>query len=171
MPHSFTGLVEPGGIAVSGSDLFVTNSNYGTIGEYTTSGGTVNASFIPLSGHAYGITASGSDLFFSESGIQEYTTSGAVVNASLIEDASLGPALTASGSDLFFVTSNNTIGEYTTSGAVVNAELASGLNNPNGIVVTPSPTPEPSTLLLLGVGWAAGIRLATAATGSRRQRN
>jgi len=41
----------PNGIAVSGSDLFVTNvgsgtPGSGTIGEYTTSGATVNASLI-----------------------------------------------------------------------------------------------------------------------------
>ena len=34
------------GIAVDGSDLFVVNSNLGTIGEYTISGATVNASLI-----------------------------------------------------------------------------------------------------------------------------
>jgi hypothetical protein len=40
-----SGLYEPDGIAVSGSDLFVTNNN-GTIGEYTTSGATVNAALV-----------------------------------------------------------------------------------------------------------------------------
>ncbi len=34
------------GIAVSGGDLFVTNSDANTIGEYTTSGATVNASLV-----------------------------------------------------------------------------------------------------------------------------
>ena len=41
-----SGLNAPGGIAVSGSTLFVTNTNSGTIGEYTTSGATVNASLV-----------------------------------------------------------------------------------------------------------------------------
>jgi autotransporter-associated beta strand protein len=45
-----SGLDEPVGIAVSGSDVFVVNSggsaNQGSIGEYTTSGGTVNADLI-----------------------------------------------------------------------------------------------------------------------------
>jgi hypothetical protein len=36
----------PVGIAVDGSDLFVTNGFGNTIGEYTTSGATVNASLI-----------------------------------------------------------------------------------------------------------------------------
>ncbi len=34
------------GIALSGSDLFVTTQKADTIGEYTTSGGTVNASLV-----------------------------------------------------------------------------------------------------------------------------
>jgi hypothetical protein len=37
---------EPSGVAVSGSDLFVTNSSNNTIGEYTTAGATVNAALI-----------------------------------------------------------------------------------------------------------------------------
>jgi hypothetical protein len=36
----------PIGIAISGSDLFIANFNTGTVGEYTTSGATVNASLI-----------------------------------------------------------------------------------------------------------------------------
>jgi hypothetical protein len=40
----------PGQIAISGSDLFVTNAGNNTIGEYTTSGATVNASLVSGSG-------------------------------------------------------------------------------------------------------------------------
>jgi len=49
-----SGLDEPFGIAVSGSDLFVTNTATGTIGEYTTSGATVNAALIPVPGSPAG---------------------------------------------------------------------------------------------------------------------
>ena len=38
--------VSGGNLFVSGGNLFVTNANNGTIGEYTTSGATVNASLI-----------------------------------------------------------------------------------------------------------------------------
>jgi hypothetical protein len=41
-----SGFNVPSGIAVSGSNLFVTNYYNGMIGEYTTSGATVNASLI-----------------------------------------------------------------------------------------------------------------------------
>jgi DNA-binding beta-propeller fold protein YncE len=82
-----TGLNNPADIAVSGSNLFVTNQGNGTIGEYTTSGATVNASLITgLSGPG-GIAVSGSNLFvanYNAGTIGEYTISGATVNASLI---------------------------------------------------------------------------------------
>ena len=41
-----TGLSQPPAIAVSGSALFVSIPNIGTIGEYTTGGATVNASLV-----------------------------------------------------------------------------------------------------------------------------
>ncbi len=41
-----SGLSTPIGIAVSGSDLFIDNNAYGTMGEYTTSGARVNASLV-----------------------------------------------------------------------------------------------------------------------------
>ena len=119
-----SGLNNPYGIAVSGSNLFVANYQHGngTIGEYTTSGGTVNASLV-------------SGLSWSEwhcrvwiepvcrelhtGTIGEYTTSGAVVNASLISGLSQPMGIAVSGSNLFVANyGNGTIGEYTTSGAV-----------------------------------------------------
>ncbi len=45
-PSLFWGSNFQQGIAALGSDLFVTNWSNGTIGEYTTSGGTVNASLV-----------------------------------------------------------------------------------------------------------------------------
>jgi PEP-CTERM motif len=41
-----SGLTFPGAIAVSGDKLFVVNPFANTVGEYTTSGATVNASLI-----------------------------------------------------------------------------------------------------------------------------
>src|SRR5208283_4290032 len=54
-----TGLCSPVGIAVSGSNLFVTSStstqSNGTIGEYTTSGAVVNASLVTGLSRPWGI--------------------------------------------------------------------------------------------------------------------
>src|ERR1700677_2320986 len=56
-----TGLSNPAGIAVSGSDIFVTNLSVGgSIGEYTTTGGTVNASLVTGLNDPYGIAVIGS---------------------------------------------------------------------------------------------------------------
>ena len=60
----------------------------GTIGEYTTSGATVNASLITGLNRPMGIAVFGSGICLSRTvdggTIGEYTTSGATVNASLI---------------------------------------------------------------------------------------
>jgi hypothetical protein len=80
-------LINPWGIALSGSNLFVTNQNTGTIGEYTTSGATVNPALISGLSNPTGIAVSGSDLFVANVGtgtIGEYTTAGATVNPTLI---------------------------------------------------------------------------------------
>ena len=62
-----SGLNDPTAIAVSGSDLFVTEAGSGTVGEYTTSGATVNASLISGLGIGpTGIAVSGSDLFVTD---------------------------------------------------------------------------------------------------------
>ncbi|MFL6450874.1 MAG: hypothetical protein ACJ746_24815, partial [Bryobacteraceae bacterium] len=71
------------GIAVSGSDLFVSNFAIGTIGEYTTVGDTVNPALISGLIGPVGIAVSGSDLFVSKfynGTIGEYTTAGDTVN-------------------------------------------------------------------------------------------
>ncbi len=70
------------------------------------------------------------------------------MNASLVSGLDHPNGIAVSGSNLF-VTNGNSIGEYTTSGAVVNADLVSGLQGPWAIAVVP--TPEPSTLVLLGI--------------------
>src|SRR5579862_7182174 len=49
-------------IAVSGSDIFITNITTGKVGEYTTSGATVNANLITGLNSPEGIAVSGSNL-------------------------------------------------------------------------------------------------------------
>jgi hypothetical protein len=54
-PAPISGLIEPVGIAVSGSDLFVTNVFGNTIDEYTTDGATVNPALISGLSAPFGI--------------------------------------------------------------------------------------------------------------------
>ena len=88
----------------SGQDIYVTNANTGTIGEYTTSGAVVNASLVSGLNDPNGLAVSGSNLFVANSGngtIGEYTTSGATVNASLVSGLNDPSGIAVSGSDLF----------------------------------------------------------------------
>ena len=131
-----------------------------TIGEYTTSGATVNAALISGLNVAHGVAVSGSNLFVANNGsgnpgtgtIGEYTTSGATVNAALITGLSGPDGIAIDGSDLFVTNAlSGTIGEYTRSGATVNAALITGLSVPTGIAIpaTVTTTPESGTLTLL----------------------
>jgi len=70
--------------------VLVANFGSGTIGEYSTSGVTINSSLISGLGEPNGIAISGNDLFVANSSgvtpttaVGEYTLSGNTVNASL----------------------------------------------------------------------------------------
>jgi len=154
-----------------GGNIYVVNNVNGTIGEYTTSGATVNASLVSGLNYPTGIAVSGSNLFVTNyydntlgesNSIGEYTTSGAVVNASLFSVLGDPQGIAVSGSDLFVANYNpaypgiGSIGEYTTSGGTVTRLLVTGLSSPVGIAVTP----EPSTLALLGTGAVALLAYA-----------
>jgi uncharacterized delta-60 repeat protein len=130
----------PVSVAVSNSDLFVADSPT-SIGEYSTSGATINATLISGS-EVDGFAISGSDIFASDAStgtVGEYTTAGTAVNADLISDANGPHAIAISGSDLFVVNmTNGTIGEYTTAGQTVNAALITVSANPSGIAISGS---------------------------------
>ena len=129
------------GIVVSGSDLFITNVNAGTIGEYTTAGVAVNADLISGLTFPQFIAVSGSDLLVTNEyagTISEYTMGGVLINANFISGLNEPSDLVVSGADLFIaVTAHGAgqIGEYTTAGATVNANLIPGLSDPWPIAV------------------------------------
>jgi autotransporter-associated beta strand protein len=139
-----SGLSHPVGIAVSGSNIYVTEKFNGTIGAYnTTSGAVVNANLVSGLNNPSGIAVSGSNIYVvnEQNGtIGAYnTTSGAVVNTNLVSGLNNPFGIAVSDSNIYVVNKQNgTIGAYTTSGAVVNARLVSGLNNPSGIAVSGS---------------------------------
>jgi hypothetical protein len=102
------------------AQIFVANSGNGTIGEYTTSGATVNASLITGLNKIQGIAVSGSDLFVSTDNvgqpgvISEYTTSGALVNTlTFTNNGDSSGALAASGSDVYAILNPNTASQNT----------------------------------------------------------
>ena len=113
----------PTAIALSGSDLYVAEYNFGFVERLTI--GTTSSSWLNLMlGGPRGIAVSGSDLYtasYLTSIIGKYTTSGTAVNAGLVTNSfgmnyPLGIAV--SGSYLYVVTSD-TIWQFTPSGAMV----------------------------------------------------
>jgi autotransporter-associated beta strand protein len=120
--------------------IFVESDGDGTVGEYTTSGATVNASLLSGFNSPNNIAVSGGNLFVTDDGngrIGEYSTSGVAVNAFLVSGLNSPYGIAVSGGNLFATDrSTGTIGEYTTSGALVNGSLVSGLHNPDGIAVS-----------------------------------
>ena len=117
------------------AQIFVTNFDAGTIGEYTTSGVPVNPALITgLNGPAE-IAVSGGNLFVTNvlgDTVGKYTTSGVPVNPALITGL-IGPGgLAVSGGNLFVGSIQNEmseifkIGKYTTSGTPVNPNLIPG---------------------------------------------
>ncbi len=140
---------------MSGSNLYVANFNAGTIGQYTTSGSIVNASLISVQGPTQ-VVVSGSRLFVLDNTgtIGEYTLSGDVVNASLISGLS-AYNFAVLGSNIF-VAVHGGVSQYTTAGVLVNAALISGVQGGiRGIAVEEADAasaPEPSTIMLVGIG-------------------
>jgi hypothetical protein len=112
------------------AQIFVTNFNSGTVGEYTTSGAPINPALISGLPGPTGIAVSGDKLFVKNGDkISEYTTSGALVNAALISDVVGNGNVAVSGHDLFAAhdhplsDADSVVGKYTTSGGTVDPAL------------------------------------------------
>jgi hypothetical protein len=134
------------GITISGNKIFVAQNQNHTIGEYTTTGATVNADLISNVSSPVGIVVTANDIFVANysgtEGIEEFTLSGTAVGTPLVYDDDGPNALALSGNDLFvsndvvpsgsYNESSATIGEYTTSGTTVNASLITGVDQFNG---------------------------------------
>src|SRR5205814_983245 len=125
----------------NGGSIFVANFDFdnqqGSIGEYTTSGATLNPKLITQGlATPVGIAVFGSRLFVTDylaGTIGEYTTSGQIVNSSFITGLAQPISIAVTSSDLFVTQDNGTVGEYNLDGTVVNAQLISGLITPYGI--------------------------------------
>jgi hypothetical protein len=120
--------------------IFVVNQGSGTIGEYTLSGTTINASLISGLQSPTGMAISGSYLYVAQENgtLKEYTTSGKLVNPALITGLYLPWGVAVSGDYLYVANAggeSSTVGKYTTSGVAVNASLISGLGNPTGLAL------------------------------------
>jgi len=81
-----TGLNKPVGIAVSGSNLFVTNygtgNGTGSVGEYTNAGAAVNVSLVTGLNFPIGIAVAGSNLFVTN--VTSFNATGLLVMAGVL---------------------------------------------------------------------------------------
>jgi len=126
--------------SASVGDVFIVNTNgtTGTVGEYTTDGGTVNPALITDLNNPWGVAVSGTYLYVSNQGngtISEYTTSGTLVNANFVTGLSGPVGIAVSGTDLYVVNQgpgpgDGWVGKYNAvTGAPVNPNLITGLHN------------------------------------------
>jgi hypothetical protein len=137
----------------------------GRIGEYTTSGTTVNDSLASGVYDPGGLSLSGTDIFvvydFNNGGnhygyVGEFTTSGGTVNAYLLSGLNSPTATAVSGTDLFVGDMDDgSIGEFSTSGTTINTSLVSGLSQFNSTFdIAIAPVPEPSSWASILAGGA-----------------
>jgi hypothetical protein len=126
------------------ANLFVTNGSGSSVGEYTTTGQTVNASLVPTGSGLFtpeGIAIDGADFLVAEffaGRIASFNSTGTPVSIGDGFDGTMfnPEGITAYNGDLFVANYANgytdwgTIGEFTLGGDVVNTALITGLTSP-----------------------------------------
>ena len=121
-------------VAISGSPA--------TIGEYTTSGGIVNAALVSGLTTPMGIALSGSNLFVvdrEDGQVDEYTTSGAMLVAPLVSGLDNPYSVVISGTDMFVSIQNSPdVDEFSTSGTAVSEPLFAVGFAPSGLALSGS---------------------------------
>ena len=128
------------------AQLYVSEFNFGTVGEYDTTGA-VNTNFSIIMGLSdpNAPTVSGDNLFVANAGsntVGKYdANTGAVINATLIPvtaGLSNPAALAVSGNDLFVANHSGTIGKYNVSTGAVNTTFSTitGLSNPYALALS-----------------------------------
>jgi hypothetical protein len=128
-------------------NLFVTvppsPDTQGTIGEYTNSGATVNASLLTGLSFPGSIAVSDGFIYVTNSiagTIGKYTISGVAINPTLISGLNSPQDIEVSGGNLYVAEYrdglNSRVGKYTTSGETVNPSLITGLQSATGLAIS-----------------------------------
>ncbi len=146
-----SGLNSPEGLAFDGrGNLFETDASSGNIYEFTPSG--TRSTFVSGLVAPGGLAFDGSGNLYVSSvnlgTIYEFTPAGS--QSTFGSSGSSGLLAFDSSGNLFDGDAGGSIYEFTPSGT--RSTFASGLVNPAGLAFAPTPTPEPSTLVLFAVG-------------------
>ena len=135
------GLVLPGGLALSGTKLFVSDFANGTVGVYlAATGHTIKAKLIKGLVGPIGLAVDGNNLFVavSSGSIGKYNaTTGAPIKSDFITGLSDPNGLALIDNKLYVANyTSGVVGEYdATTGAAINPNFITGLTNPRAIVV------------------------------------
>jgi hypothetical protein len=124
-----SGLNLPWGIAVSPTNIYVSDYANGTVGEFTLSGAPVNTSLISGLGSPHNLLISGGNLYVlnqSSGSLGEYTLAGAPINSSLISGLGSPVGVTISDNFIYVAINDGTVGKYNLDGTSVNTSLISG---------------------------------------------
>jgi len=132
-------------VHASQAQIFIANSDDGTVGEYTLSGTPINKSLISGLNDPTAVSVSGSNIFVMTSPddgtarIGEYTISGDQINPNLITGLNAPAGMAMSGPDIFIGDFYNSgISEFTTAGTTVKSPLVAGAGEPFAIAVSGS---------------------------------
>jgi len=141
-----SGLVSPFGMAFDNSgNVYVSNLNGNTIGKYSSTGATINASYITGLNMPNGIAFDSTGNLYvanlyagsaSNNTVSKYSSTGAIINASFISGLTSPCAIAFDSLGNLYITSytlNGTVGKYSSTGATINASFITGLNQPRGI--------------------------------------
>jgi sugar lactone lactonase YvrE len=147
MTALISGLTWPGGILVSGGQIFISETNRPSIDEYNLDGTVVHVPLVPgeTLTNPYCLAVSGGQLYVADLGagtVGEYNVSdGSAVNSSLISGLDHPFGVAISGGQLYVacnghMANDGTISEYNLNGTPVQVPLVSGLNKPCGITIS-----------------------------------
>ncbi|MEO6847883.1 MAG: PEP-CTERM sorting domain-containing protein [Chthoniobacterales bacterium] len=128
-------------LATAHAQIFVSNSDAGTIGKYNADGSVVNASYITTGANPYGLALDGTDLYVANLGnskVGKYNgATGATINASLISVGAAPYGLTVGGGYVYVAFYGiNDVARFTTAGTGgIDLVFHGALSNPRGVAI------------------------------------
>jgi DNA-binding beta-propeller fold protein YncE len=152
------------GVAVSGTNLYVMNTENNSVAEYnSTTGSEENGSLITgLYPSETALSAAGNYVYISDGGnVLEYSaTSGSFI--AYAADLSSPKGIAISGSNLYVAQggANGTVAESNGNYISENSNFITGLDYPAFVAVSPIPEAECWYLVFLGVGLTCIVRCA-----------